>query len=402
MAPIVEVGEAQFRQRIVLGLLLLALVALAAYIVETFVAVVVVAVFLYYAVRPIYRFLRRFDLPKRVRAALALVLFGVPFLVLLAYTLAIVLVEAAQLVDQYGVQDQLVREILDADLGGIELSELEEAIAGAGAAAPIASLGTGVLGVLGLASSLVVQLMILVLLTYYMLIDGPRFVDWLLDTFDRDGVLTEYVRAVDPELSATLFGNIVNIFVTAAVGIVVFTLYNLVAPSIVQVPFPALLGALAGIGSLVPVIGIKLVYVPVALALLARLVVEGDYSALLYVAGFVAVVGVLVDAIPDLVIRGLISGENTHTGLLIVAYIVGPAVFGLYGLFLAPILLVLLINAGLILVPYVVSGELPDTKQATLPEFAETPDPEGGPKSSPGDGPAGADRATGVSPHREP
>ncbi|WP_331236434.1 AI-2E family transporter [Natronorarus salvus] len=402
MSPISKRADARLRQRIVLGLLLLALLAVVAYVVEAVVAVVVVAVFLYYAVRPIYRFLRRFDLGKRKRAALALVLFGVPFLVLLFYTVAIVLLETAQLVEQYGVQDQLVRGVLEADLGGIELSELEETIAGASATAPLASLGTGLLGFLGMASSLVVQTMVLVLLTYYMLIDGPRFVAWLLETFDRDGVLTEYVRAVDPELSATLFGNIVNVFVTAAVGIVVFSLYNVVAPPIVQVPFPALLGALAGIGSLVPVIGIKLVYVPVALALLVRLVLEGDYSALLYVAGFVAVVGVLVDAIPDLLIRGLISGENTHTGLLIVAYIVGPAVFGLYGLFLAPILLVLLINAGYVLVPYVVSGELPHSRQTRLAEFdsLEPTDPGRGTDPEPG-GPR-SDRTTGISTPREP
>jgi predicted PurR-regulated permease PerM len=73
--------------------------------------------------------------------------------------------------------------------------------------------------------------------------------------------------------------------------------------------------------------------VPVAL--------DGEFSLLVYVAGFLAVAVVVVDTIPDIVLRPYFSGKTTHVGLLMLAYIFGPVVFGFHGLFLAPIILVL-------------------------------------------------------------
>ena len=43
--------------------------------------------------------------------------------------------------------------------------------------------------------------MIIVAAVYYMLVDGPPFVEWFLDTFDDGGALRRYAREVDSELS---------------------------------------------------------------------------------------------------------------------------------------------------------------------------------------------------------
>ena len=40
-------------------------------------------------------------------------------------------------------------------------------------------------------------------------------------------------------------------------------------------------------------------------------------------------------------LRPLLSGEETHVGLLMLSYTLGPVVLGFYGLFFAPILLVM-------------------------------------------------------------
>jgi predicted PurR-regulated permease PerM len=205
-----------------------------------------------------------------------------------------------------------------------------------------------------------------------MLVDGPRLRAWLLSHFDDTGIIRHYFDEVDPELSMTLFGNIVNVFVTAIVGVIVFFTYNLVAPETVQIPFPGLLGALAGIGSLIPVVGIKFVYIPVGIGLAAVAVAAGQTALLLYVGVFFVVAGIFVDFIPDFFIRALISGDNTHTGMLLVSYIVGPTVFGFYGLFLLPILLILFINATHILLPYILFGEQTPAHQTTLGEFGGT------------------------------
>lgn len=372
-------------RRAALGLVVLGLFVIAAYVIEAFIAVVVFAVFLYYSVRPIHRFLRRFGIPQRLRAFLAIVLFGVPFLILLVYTIAIIVIEAQALIETYGLYEQLPTQgIEELDVAALDTDTLQETVAGAGAQGSIIAALASFSGALSLVGSAFVQLLILVVLTYYMLVDGPRLRAWLLSNFDDTGIIRHYFDEVDPELSMTLFGNIVNVFVTAIVGVIVFFTYNIFAPETVQIPFPSLLGALAGIGSLIPVIGIKLVYIPIGIGLAAVAVAAGQTALLLYVGIFFVVAGIFVDFIPDFFIRALISGDNTHTGMLLVSYIVGPTVFGFYGLFLLPILLILFINATHILLPYILWGEQTPAHQTTLGEF-------GGPEQQP---PPAAERTT--------
>lgn len=365
--------------RVLAGLVVGALFLVVAYVATQFVAVVVFGIFLYYAVRPIHRFLERFGLPRRLRAMLALVLFGVPFVVLVTYTVAIVIFEAQTFFAGTEFQAQTVDVILEQlDLGELEFDELRQGIAGVATQASLSLMLVSLASVIGTVSSAVVQLLVLVTVTYYMLVDGPRFVSWLLDRYDGSGVGRAYVRAVDPELSATMFGNIVNVFVTAIVAIATFYTYNALVPSPVEVPFPALVGALAGVGSLIPVVGIKLVYVPVTILLATNAWLSGDLSLLVPVAVLFAVSAVIVDFIPDFFIRAHVSGDETHTGMLLVSYIVGPIVFGFYGLFLAPILLILVINAVYVLLPYALSGDAPGVRQSRLHEFE---DGRGGPSA---------------------
>lgn len=372
-------------RRAALGLVVFGLFVVAAYVIEAFIAVVVFAVFLYYSVRPIHRFLRRFAIPQRLRAFLAIILFGVPFLILLVYTIAIIIIEAQTLIETYGLYEQLPTQgIEELDVAALDADTVQETVAGAGAQGSIIAALASFSGALSLVGSAFVQLLILVVLTYYMLVDGPRLRAWLLSNFDDTGIIRHYFDEIDPELSMTLFGNIVNVFVTAIVGVIVFFTYNIVAPETVQIPFPGLLGALAGIGSLIPVVGIKLIYIPVGIGLAAVAVAAGQTALLLYVGVFFVAAGIFVDFIPDFFIRALISGDNTHTGMLLVSYIVGPTVFGFYGLFLLPILLILFINATHILLPYVLWGEQTPAHQTTLGEF-------GGTERQP---PPAADRAT--------
>ncbi|WP_336344880.1 AI-2E family transporter [Halalkalicoccus ordinarius] len=362
--------DRELGRRLGLGLVLLVLFAVTAYVIEAFLAVVVFAVFLYYSVRPIHRFLRRFGLPRRLRALLSIVLFGVPFLILLVYTIAIIVIEAQSFIATYDIQDQVLSQTLEqVDIATLDLETLQQTITTAGAQGSILTALFSLSGALSIVSSALIQLLILVVITYYMLVDGPRLREWVVANFDDTGIVREYFDEIDPELSMTLFGNIVNVFITAIVAVIVFFTYNFFAPGAAQIPFPGLLGALAGIGSLIPVIGIKLVYVPVGIGLAAAVFAAGQTALLFYVGVFLVVSGIFVDFIPDFFIRALISGDNTHTGMLILSYIVGPTVFGFYGIFLLPILLILLINATQILLPYVLWGENTPAHQTRLGEF---------------------------------
>jgi len=357
------------RRRLALGAGIGALFLVVGYAMLSFAAVLVFAVFLYYAVRPIFRFLARLRLGRRLRAVLSLVLFGVPFLVLLAYAVAIVAAEIQSLLDT-DTADRIVNEL---NIASLDLDQAQSLATGEGIDASLDTVADGLLSAAGTVGSLFVQLLLILLVTYYLLVDGPRVTAWLLDTYDDSGAGRRYLAAVDDELGIALFGNIVNVFATAIIAIGVFLLYNLLAPSVVAVPYPGLLGALAGIGSLIPVIGIKLVYVPLTTGLAGAAWVADEPELLPAVGVLFVVSAVVIDFIPDFLIRALISSEDTHTGLLIIAYIVGPSVFGFYGLFLAPILLVCLTNAVTVLLPYVVSGETAERAQSRLDQYTTDP-----------------------------
>jgi len=358
--------DRELRRRLAVGIGVGALFVLVGYVVLAFAAVVVVSVFLYYAVRPIFRRLARLGLGRRARALLSLVAVGVPLLVLLAYAVAIVAIELQSFLDGE-LSDQVAAEL---NVGGLDLGAVEESLTNGSEVSADAILDT-VLGAAGTASNALVQLLLVLIVTYYLLVDGPQLVAWLLDTYDDPGVGRRYVDAVDEELSVALFGNIVNVFVTAIIGIAVFLSYNALVDPAIAVPRPGLLGALAGIGSLVPIVGIKLVYVPLTVGLGATAWLSDDPELLGPVVVLFLVSAVLVDFVPDFVIRALVSSDQTHTGLLVLAYIVGPSVFGFFGLFLAPILLVCTTNAVTVLMPYVVTGESAVGRQTRLGRFGD-------------------------------
>jgi len=188
------------------------------------------------------------------------------------------------------------------------------------------------------------------------------------DNFDESGVVESYAVAVDDELSSILFGNILNAFVTGIIGILVFSGYNLVAPGAVKVPFAPLIGALTGAGSLIPVVGMKIVYLPVGAILAVAAVASGQSSAFGFVILFLVLAFVVVDTIPDFLIRPYVSGNRTHIGLLMFAYILGPIAFGFYGIFLGPILLVLLAEFFRTIAPYVLTGRQPH-QQSTFSDY---------------------------------
>ncbi|THE65503.1 AI-2E family transporter [Salinadaptatus halalkaliphilus] len=331
-------------KRTVVTLFGVAVAAVTTYIAYRFIAALTVAIFLYYSTRRFYKSLERLHLPDKVRAALVISFLALPLLALLSYTVVLLVVESRNFLVEYPVAEMIPEEItwFEALENPPELTL--QGLYGAyesGTFDPIIDFGIDHAAVLtSAATSFVLNLLITVVITYYLLIDGSKLHEWLL-RFDDDAIVREYLEAADEELEAVLFGNLLNVILISLIAVVTFMSYNLAVPSAVEVPYPALAGALTGIASLIPVVGMKIVYVPVAIAASVPIYFSGDFAMLVYIVGFLALAVVIVDTIPDLVLRPYLSGKRTHVGLLMLAYIFGPVVFGFYGLFLAPIILVL-------------------------------------------------------------
>ena len=334
-------------KRFVVALFGLAVAVVGGYVASRFAAPLTVAVFLYYSTRRFYRRLERLRLPARVRAVVSLSVIGLPLVGLVSYTLVLLVVEARQFIERYPVAEAIGAEnSVIGDLATLSDATVDELIAAYRSGqfdAAIDAVSEQASLLASTASGLALNLIITVVVTYYLLVDGSRLREWLL-TFDEDAVVREYLEAVDDELEAVLYGNLLNVIAISVIAVATYVAYNAVVPAAVAVPYPALSGALTGVASLVPVIGMKLVYVPVAAVMSIPAVVDGEIALLAYVAGFLAVAVVVVDTIPDIGLRPYFSGETTHVGLLMLAYIFGPVVFGFHGLFLAPIILVVILT----------------------------------------------------------
>lgn len=117
----------------------------------------------------------------------------------------------------------------------------------------------------------------------------------------------------------------------------------------------------------------KIVYVPVTAYLGVRAALGS--GAWWFVAVFVVSAFVVVDVIPDLLIRPYVSSGggfslgpfdsdsdeqsrdgSLHTGLLMFAYVLGPFLFGWYGIFLAPMVLVLVVHFVRLVLPELLTG----------------------------------------------
>jgi predicted PurR-regulated permease PerM len=354
------------RTRLGWWLVTVGLGAILGYVLLSYLGAFVLGVFLYYSTRPIQA---RFDeriRPPSLRTALALLTIALPVLVLVGYIIAVGLRELSALAGlDLTTYQGLLRPYLNLssiqspqdvlDLIRANRQQLRQAIDPATVQSLLSSLGQYVSVVI----SGLLQLFIALAVAFYLLRDDHRLVGWVREAMlddENESVFLAYGQAVDQDLKTIYFGNILNAFVVAVVATIAYNALNLVAPAGLAIPIPTLLGLLTGAASLIPVIGMKIVYVPIAVYL-GILALVTNASSVWFPIVVVVVAATVIDGLTELLLRPYISGRNLHVGLVLFAYILGPLLFGWYGLFLGPLLLVLIVHLARIILPDLVHGE---------------------------------------------
>ena len=357
------------------GIVLLGLVG---YVLSSFIGLVVVGLFVYYAARPVYRRLVDQVGHPTIAAGLSIITLVLPMFLLVGYALLIVSRELRRLTDVVAFRPQQIgldpatysrltdpsflfspdaRELLTGALSG---SILESVVS-------IAETAT-TLGVI------LINLLAIVVLAFYLLRDDDRLARWVhINLGTRETMFDEFLQAVDRDLSSIFFGNILNAIITGTIAVIAYSVLNVFAPAGTAIPAAALVGLLAGAASLIPIVGMKIIYVPVALYMTVRGVLTAGGESLWFVVLFAVVSVIVVDSIPDFLLRPYVSGKNIHIGSLMLAYILGPLFFGWYGLFLMPALLVVVVQFAMVVVPSLNLGSSSTTHdvQATLQRFAD-------------------------------
>lgn len=317
---------------ILVGLVLSAVVA---FILYSFIGALVVGVFLYYATRPIYHWVGQWTEHPDLAAVLTLLTVGLPILLILAYAVFIGIQEVDRLFAATDLEQ--FRTVVEPYV------DLVSGARGDGILGILRNNVSRVRGVAAAAMTWLLRLFVIFTFAFYLLRDDHKIARWFRESFENQPAAVTFMEDVDADLTTIYTGNLITIGVTTLVAVGVFYGLDFAAPAEAGVRFPVLLGLVTGVATLIPAVGMKLVYWPYT-AYLAWQGVTNSGFPLWFPVVFFVVTLVIVDAVPDILIRSYISKGELNMGLMLLTYVLGSVAFGWYGVFLAPIVLVLFIH----------------------------------------------------------
>ncbi|QSG01765.1 AI-2E family transporter [Natranaeroarchaeum sulfidigenes] len=305
----------------------------------------VFGLFLYYVVRPVARRLRQRGVSPGLSAALSLGLIVFPFVVVLGVFVVFVLGELA------AIEATDVERVIEALFPGLAVEAIPtsqeqlyvfvDTLRSEPTVVTLVALARGFVGTF---TAQAYNAFLTFVFAFFLVRDERRLGEWFRTTVAEDGTdLVVYLRAVDRGLSSVYFGYTLTIIVIALVATVIYNLLNLIAPPGLAIPHAILLGVATGLISVVPLFGRSLLYGSVVLYL-AITAFRSDPRALWFPVVFYVVMGILFDNVIRTYVRPYLSGRLFHTGLIMFAYLLGPVVFGWYGIFLGPFILVITVQ----------------------------------------------------------
>ena len=341
-----------------------ALILLLLWIMQPFLDVFVYAIFLYYITRPIKRWLGKYIKNETLQVLISLLLLALPLILLITYTLLFGISQLMAVNNQYGLTSVLPAGPLanasasitefqhNLTSGHFSLSDITNqnwyrTISGYSGA--LTSLKDILLVTGSTIADILFKLFIIFFIAFTLLKDDHHIRSWFSKTFpslmeEHNGLFPRYMRHVDSDLQKIFFGNLLSIVFFAIIAVIAFNLLNVFAPTpSLQIPAPVLLGILCGVSAMIPFIGMWLVVGPLMIYLLIHSLLAGTLMPnLVYFIFMFLFIFIFVTTLPGFIVGPLIARGDVKTGLLMFAYIIGPLVFGITGIFLGAIVLVLL------------------------------------------------------------
>ncbi len=322
----------------------------------------VFGVFLYYVARPIARRLQHRGVPAGVAAAVTLTVIVLPFIALLG---AIAVIAFGQLSTvRVADVERLVRMLFPGfDFRAIPTTpeRLSDSAMELLRNPSIRSFLFRIRGFVGTFATQSYNLFLTLIFVFFLVRDEGKIADWFHRTVaDEDTRTGEYLRAVDRGLNSVFFGYTLTIFVIIVLSAVIYNLLNLVAPPGMAIPQTMLVAIATGLATIVPLVGRSVVYFAVVF-FLAVVALETDPIRLWFPLLFLAVMELAFDNVVRTYIRPSLSGRLFPTSLIMFAYLLGPPVFGWYGIFLGPFVMVVTVQFLWVVFPGLLGRESAET-----------------------------------------
>jgi len=356
-----------------LGIVFLGIVAFVGY---QYLPWLVFGLFVYYVARPITRWLEARVGSTGPAAAATILLLVVPFVGFVAAFLVVALGQFANALS--GVPVQAIASQLPFQVP-TPLPTTSEAVYQTVVVLvqdpSVQSTVAAVSGTLGVIGVTLYNVFLSLLFAFFLLVSDRALAAWFTaEIFDDDSLATDYFGSVDAGFKSVYFGYTLTIFAIMVLTAVIYTLFNVFAPGTLAIPYVVLLAVVTGLFTLVPLVGRSVIYLFIA-GLFALQATSTDPTLLWYPLLFFVVMAVAFDNIVRTYIRPYLSGRLFATPLVMFAYLLGPALFGWYGIFLGPLLLVLVVTFIRQILPVLAHPErnrTPTTSDPTLDEYVET------------------------------
>lgn len=347
----------QDRSRLGWWLFVAFLTIVAAFIAAEFVGILVLGVFGYYATRPINDRIGSVVDSDDVAAWTTVLVVLVPLLVLVIYAGIRVVQEVRDVLGGSGVLPQRLLEAVPAgQLGGLQ-SLVQNPAQIVSNPQRMLDLLSSVGSVASVAFGIQMTIAFAITLTFFFLANEEAIAKGYRRLCGgTDTTAYAYAAALDEDFESVWFGNFLFVLLMAAIGTAAYWVTNLLAPAGLHVPMIFVLGFLTGVASLIPFVVSKIVYMPVV-AYLAFQASRADGTPFLFVGVVLAVYFFLLDFLPQTFLQPYVTGRQLDTVMMMFGYLLGPMLFGWYGLFLLPMIFIVMLEAIRIVVPNLVRGE---------------------------------------------
>ncbi|MFB6130930.1 MAG: AI-2E family transporter, partial [Salinigranum sp.] len=197
---------------------------------------------------------------------------------------------------------------------------------------------------LGAFTATLFNVFLTLIFAFFLLVEDERLAGWFeANVLGPESLSVEYLRRVDRGLTSVYFGYTLTIFVVIVLAAVVYTVFNFLVPVPLNIPFAMLLAVVTGVFTLIPLVGRSIVYAFIV-ALLSIQVLDVNPTLIWIPLVFFVLMVVVFDNVVRTYIRPYLSGKAYHMALVMFAYLLGPALFGWYGIFLGPLVMVIVVE----------------------------------------------------------
>lgn len=330
----------------------------------------VFGLFTYYVARPIARRIGARVGSASLAAGLTLAFIIVPIVLFLAAFLSVAVGQALELLSGQSAQDILARfpiptQGLPTDPVEVVVVVLQD---------PAFSTALSEFGIaVGAAGAVLFNGFLALIFAFFLLTSDDALAAWFeRNVLGRESLSVDYLRRVDAGLTSVYFGYTLTIFVVIVLAAVVYTVFNAVAPGDLTIPQVVLLAVITGIFTLIPLLGRSIVYAFIV-ALLSVQALAADPSLLWVPVAFFALMVLVFDNLIRTYVRPSLSGQAYHIALVMFAYLLGPALFGWYGIFMGPLLMVVTVEFITDILPRL-ADVAPEAADETAPPPVEETD----------------------------